>query len=369
MAVTHSPDYVEAMVSPQAPRGKLSQNPQLAPAERERLEIYEETWRDLEMRGFKHASVIRFAPWSLTLDGAVHSTTPRLYGVPIEPDSWKEHQPRLRFANGLSIPYTHYVCSVPHISVGTRFRGKGEADSYAEIRASVALPIDLARDMAHQQNSYKSQGGIVVYEGANLPQSADGTWLDNGKGNPLTGWLTKDERADSIEAACTAGFDRLLTHMKACMDQATSAHRSGSKEELREVRGNRYRQCVQYLVNVGVVAKPPSWFDERFSANNITRTAECPMCAAEVNARSVKCGGCGYIIDPFKAYGHLYTIETEGGLLTARRMTKEQLKTLGLHNVKPLDEHLEELSKASAKGSKKDKDKEQKEQKEQKADE
>ena len=47
MAVTHSPDYVEAMVSPQAPRAKLSQNPQLAPAERERLEIYEETWRDL----------------------------------------------------------------------------------------------------------------------------------------------------------------------------------------------------------------------------------------------------------------------------------------------------------------------------------
>ena len=353
MAVTHSPDYVEAMVSPQAPRAKLSQNPQLAPAERERLEIYEETWRDLEMRGFKHASVIRFAPWSLTLDGAAHSTTPRLYGVPIEPDSWKEHQPRLVFKNGVSIPYTHYVCSTPYITVGTRFRGKGESDSYAEIRASVALPIDLARDMAHQQNSYKSQSGIVVYEGAELPQTSDGKWLDNGKGNPLTGWLTKDERADSIEGACTQAFDRLLTHMKACMDQATSAHRSGSKEELREVRGNRYRQCVQYLVNVGVVAKPPNWFDERFSANSQSKKVECFNCRRAVEPGTVTCQ-CGYVIDPVAGYGHTYTEETPGGLMTARRMTREQLKTLGLYpRIKPLSEHLDELGKKSSKEAKK----------------
>ena len=349
MPVTHTPDYVEAMQSPNQPRPKLSQNPQLAPAERERLEIYEETYRDLEMRGFQPASLIRFAPWSLSLDGAAHNCK-RLEGVPIEPDSWASHQPRMKLKNGLSIPYTHHVVTAPYITVGTRFRGKGENDSYAEIRASVELPIGLVRDMANQQNLYKSQGGAFAYEGSELPQKADGTWFTT----KTPSWLTANESSPSVETAAYAAFDRLLSHMKAIMDQATAAHLSNSKEELREIRGNRFRQAVQYLMNVGVIQTAPSWFQQRFDATSTMAKTECFNCRRSVDHGTVTCQ-CGYVIDPFAGYGKTYTEETPGGMMTARRMTREQLQTLGLYpRIKPLEEHLKDLNKAAKAESKKE---------------
>ena len=344
--LTHTAGYV-------TDRGpaKLSENPLLAPAERERLEIFEETYRDLEMRGFFPASLIRFAPWTLSLNGAAHSSK-RLEGVPIEPDSWATHSPRLKLRNGLSIPFTHHVITAPYITVGTRFRGKGENDSYAEMRASVELPIGLARDMANQQNLYKSQGGVLAYEGAELPQKADGTWLST----KSLAWLTGNESSPSVEKAVYAAFDRLLSHMKATMDQATAAHLSNSKEELREIRGNRFRQAVQYLLNVGVIQTPPSWFTQRFDATSAIANIECPMCSRKVEATRKKCE-CNYILDPFGAYGKAYTEEDPGGLLTARRMTREQLQTLGLYpRIKPLEEHLKDLDKAATKAKKEDKD-------------
>jgi hypothetical protein len=62
----------------------------------------------------------------------------------------------------------------------------------------------------------------------------------------------------------------------------------------------------------------------------------------------VKCQ-CGYIVDPFAAYGQLYDETNDGGLMTARRMTREQLKTLGLYpRIKPLKEHIDSLNEAAA---------------------
>lgn len=345
---THSPDYVEAMLGPNQARPKLTHNPQLGPAELDRLAMFDETWRDLEMRGFPVASVVRFVPWTLSPDGAAHNCK-RYVGVPIEPDSWATFVPRIKLKNGLSVPFTHDVITAPYITVGTRFRGRGESDSAAEVKASVDLPLVLARDLAYQQNLYKSQGGIFCYEGSELPQNGSGQWLGDGPNKPRKAWMTKDEMADSIEAAAHQAFDRMLTHMKSIMDQATSAHLSQAKEELREIRGNRFRQSVQYLLNVGVIAEPPTWFMQRFDAS-ASKLSQCPMCPKKVEAGTKKCS-CGYILDPFGAYGHLYTEESDGGLLTARRMTKEQLKTLGLYpRIKPLEEHLSDKAKEAKDG-------------------
>jgi hypothetical protein len=61
-------------------------------------------------------------------------------------------------------------------------------------------------------------------------------------------------------------------------------------------------------------------------------------------ARAAKCQ-CGYIVDPFSAYGKLYDENEPGGLMTARRMTKEQLQELHLYpRIKPLAEHLADLN-------------------------
>jgi len=346
MAVTHSPEYVEAMQSPGQPRARLSQNPRLAAAEREKLQIYEETWADIEMRGFKQASVIRFCPWDLTLDGPAHNCR-KIPGVPIDPDVFATSQPRLMLSSGYSVPYTHHVITTPYITVGTRFRGHSDADSTTETKASVDMPLLLAKDMAQQQNQYRSQGGIVVYDSPELHQSTDGKWLKN------AGWVTMNENMPLEEAAQLA-FGRMITHMNAIMDQATAANLSGEKELMREIRGNRFRQSVQYLLNIGTISDPPKWFMQR-SDSTKRKSQNCTNCHKQVELGVLSCT-CGYILDPFDGYGKVYDETMPGGMMAARRMTKAQLQTLNLYpRIKPLDEFLKEQNEAdkeARKGSK-----------------
>lgn len=332
--VTHSPDYVEAMTSPQAERPKLSQNAQLAPAERERLEMYEEALYDLEIRGFKYASVLRFSPWDQTLDGVGHNLK-KIPGVPIDSEIWRTHQPRVELRNGLSVPFIHHVITAPYVSVGTRFRGRSEQDSTAETKASISLPLELARDIVGQQNQFRTQGGIVCYDSHELPS----------KVLPATvGWANHQERMplqDAIEAAVS----RMLIHMNDLVNQAEQAYMSDDKNLKREIRGNRFRLAVQYLLNAGQIQHEPQWFTERSEGSKVKST-ECPMCLKRGPAGAVQCEACKYILDPVKGYGHLYTEESAGGLMTARRMTQLQLKELGLYpRIKPHAEWLEDQNR------------------------
>ena len=294
MPVMHTPNYVEHAASPDQKPAKLSQNPQLSASERDRLEMYEEAWADLEMRGYKQASVIRFCPWDLTLDGAAHNCK-RIPGVAVEAELWRSSQPRILLNNGLSVPYSHHVVSTPYITVGTRFRGRRQDDLSSETKAWIELPIVLAQDMVQQQNAYRSQGGIVCYDDAKLPQNADGQWLTTKEG-ALYAWLTKEQKKP-LEQAIHEAFNLMVTHMHAIMDQATAAYISREKELMREIRGNRFRQCVQYLLNIGSIQEPPDWYLERTDGSK-QKTVECPMCHKRVPTGVAKCA-CNYILDPF----------------------------------------------------------------------
>lgn len=340
---THSPDYVEAMTSPQAPRGRLSQNPQLSASERDRLEMYEEALYDLEIRGFKQASVLRFCPWDQTLDGVAHNLK-KIPGVPIDGEIWRTHQPRVELRNGLSIPFVHHVITAPYVSVGTRFRGRSESDSTAETKASISLPLELARDIVGQQNQFRSQGGVVCYDSNELP----GKLLHG----PTAGWVNHKEQmplVDAIEAAVS----RMLIHMNELVNQAEQAYMSDDKNLKREVRGNRFRVAVQYLLNAGQIQHEPQWFTERSEGSKV-KSIDCPMCLKRVAAGAVQCEACKYIIDPVKGYGHLYTEESPGGMMTARRMTQLQLKELGLYpRIKPHAEWLEDQNRATEEEGKK----------------
>jgi hypothetical protein len=331
-------------------------DPLMAPAERERVEVYNEAMRDAKQRGFKPAIVVRLCPWTLSPDGAAHQNK-RLIGVPVERDQWDAHAPRIVLASGLSIPITYDVILTPYVTAGTRFRGTGKTDSYAELKGAVDLPIGLACDLVRQQNMLNTQGGIFAYEGEHLPQ-VNGKWFDPNV-KAAVGWNEYMPLPQAAEQA----FDRMIAHMKDTASTATDAYRSGDKVAMRESRGNRKNQCVHYLLNVGVLSDPPAWFLEHGGAATGSKTAKCPMCPRRIESGTVRCQ-CGYIVDPYLAYGKLYDENDNGGLMTARRMSKEQLKTLALYpRIKPLAEHLDALSKAETraetKAEKKNKEKEE----------
>ena len=326
--------------------GSITVDPLMAPAERERLEVYNETIRDAEQRGFKPAIVCRFSPWTLSPDGAAHQNK-RLIGVPVERDQWDAHVPRIVLASGLSIPITYDVLLTPYVTAGTRFRGTGKNDSYAELKGSLDLPMGLACDLVRQQNMLNTQGGIFAYEGEHLPQDAKGKWFDE-KVNAAVGWNEYMPLPQAAEQA----FARMIAHMQDTVSRANDAFRSTDKEAIRENRGNRKNQCVSYLLNVGVLTDAPAWFLERGGSASGSKTAKCPMCPRRIETGTVRCQ-CGYIVDPFAAYGQLYDENDNGGLMTARRMTREQLETLELYpRIKPLAEHLAEM-KRIAKNQKK----------------
>jgi hypothetical protein len=321
-------------------QGSITTDPLMAPAERERVEIYNEAYRDAEQRGFKPCSVVRLPPWTLTLDGAAHQNK-RLVGVPSERDLWDTAHPRLVLASGLSIPITHHVITAPAITAGTRFRGTGKTDSYAELKATVDLPFGLGCDMVRQQNMFNTQGGIFAYEGAQLPQNADGKWFD-AKAPAAVGWNEYMPIAEAVEQA----FARMIAHMKELASTATDAHRTGDKVALREVKGNRKNQCVHYLLNVGALTDPPAWFLEHGGAATGSKHSKCPMCPRRIESGTVRCQ-CGYVLDPFLGYGQIYDENSDGGMMTARRMTKVQLQELGLYpRIKPIEEHIADLNKA-----------------------
>lgn len=341
MTLTHNPDYITT-----DGRGSITTSPLMAPAERERVEVYNETLHDAEQRGFKPAIVVRLCPWTLSPDGAAHQNK-RLIGVPYERDAWDAHTPRLTLQSGLSIPIAYEVILAPYITAGTRFRGTGKNDSYAELKGTTDLPIGLACDLVRQQNMLNTQGGIFCYEGEHLPQDAKGKWFDE-KVRAAVGW---NEYVPLPQAAEQA-FERMILHMKEETAKATDAFRSGDKIAMRENRGNRKNQCVHYLLNVGILSDPPAWFLEHGGASSGSKHVACEGCRQRVEANISRCK-CGYIIDPFRAYGKFYDESSDGGLMTARRMTLEQLKELGLYpRIKPLKEHLTELSRAEKKENK-----------------
>jgi len=336
MTLTHSPDYVTG-----DGRGSIITDPKMSIAEKERLEIYNETLRDAQQKGYKPAIVVRLCPWVLYPNGPAHQDK-RLVGVPWERDAWDAHTPRLILASGLSIPMVYDVIIGPHITAGTRFRGSGKADSYAELKGCIDLPIGLACDLVRQQNMLNSQGGIFAYEGEHLPQDEDGNWFDQ-NAKAAVGW----NQYLPLPQAAEQAFALMIAHMKEETSKATDAMRSGDKIAMRENRGIRKTQCVHYLLNAGVLSDPPSWFLEHGGASSGSKHVACEGCRQRVEAEISRCK-CGYIIDPFRAYGKFYDESSDGGLMTARRMTQEQLKGLGLYpRIKPLKEHLEDLSRTA----------------------
>lgn len=339
MTLQHSVGYTTA-----SGVTSMAADPLLSPAEQERRQVYLEAVQDTEQRGYLPGSIVRICPWSLSLDGAAHRGK-RLVGVPVERDMWDTASPRLTLASGLSIPYVHDVITTPFISAGTRFRGTSKHDAYAEVKPSVDLPIGLASDAVRQQNMLNTQGGIFGYEGHQLPQDVNGKWFEPRGGFACVGW----NEFVSLPQAAEQAFVRMVAHMKDVASSATDAHRTGDKVALREVRGNRKNQCVQYLLNIGVLTDPPAWFLEHGGAATGAKHTKCPMCPRRVENGTVRCQ-CGYIVDPFTGYGKIYDEASDGGLLTARRMTKEQLKTLGLYpRIKPLAEHLADKTKEAEK--------------------
>ena len=321
----------------------MAVDPLAAPAEQERLEVYNETLRDVEIRGVKPAIVCRLCPWTLSPDGAAHQTK-RYVGVPFERSHWDAHLPRIRLASGLSIPMVYEAILSPVVTAGTRFRGKGKTDSYAELKGTVDLPMGLACDLVRQQNMLNTQGGIFCYEGEQLPQDENGKWFDE-KVTAAVGWNEYMPLPQAAEQA----FERMIAHMQSVTSDATAAFRSADKIAMKEHRGARTKQCVHYLLNVGALTDPPAWFLEHGGADGSARTSKCPMCPRRIVAGTVKCQ-CGYVLDPFVGYGQVYDETSDGGLMTARRMTKAQLVELGLYpRIKPLEEHVADLNKAARK--------------------
>jgi len=317
----------------------IAVDPLMAPAERERLEVYNEALRDAHQRGFSPAVVVRLCPWTLSPDGAAHQNK-RLRGVPVERDHWDAHQPRMTLSNGLSIPITYDVILSPYASAGTRFRGTGKNDSYAELKGTVDLPMVLACDLVRQQNMLNTQGGIFAYQGEQLPQLPNGKWFDE-IAMTAVGW---NEYLPLPQAAEQA-FVRMVNHMKDVSSTATDAYRSGDKVAMRESRGSKKNQCVHYLLNVGILSDPPQWFLEHGGAATGSKTSKCPMCPRRIESGTVRCQ-CGYIVDAFAGYGKVYDENSDGGLMTARRMSREQLQQLHLYpRIKPLAEHLNDLNK------------------------
>ena len=341
MAVQIAPTYV-------TDRGEssIAVDPLMAPAERERVEIYNESLRDAYQRGFNPAMVIRICPWTLSPDGAAHQSK-RLIGVPMERSLWDAHVPRIVLANGLSIPITYDPILVPYGSAGVRFRGTSKADSYAELKGTVDLPMVLACDLVRQQNMLNTQGGIFAYEGADLPQDEKGNWF-NPEAKAAVGWNEYMPLPQAAEQA----FARMIAHMQDVMSRANDAFRSGDKEAIRENRGNKKNQCVHYLMNVGVLTEPPAWFLEHGGSATGSKQLVCDGCRQRVEKGVARCK-CGYIVDPFVGYGKVYDETMDGGLMTARRMSKEQLVELGLYpRIKPLKEHLADLNRAAKKQAK-----------------
>ncbi len=298
----------------------------LGETDRTRLNKYNEAWNDIRQRGWKPATVIQMQPWDLTLDGPVHQER-KIPGVPIDEQVWTSQQPRITLKSGTSIPFTYHVILAPYITVNTRFEGSGETDSYASIASFIDLPITIARDCAQQQNRYRSQGGIFVYEGSDLPFSVAAHKEQNA-------WTNQNELMLMPQAAEYA-FEHMILHMHALLSQAEQAFAGRNEEKMREISGRRHFKAVQYLLNCGKIQKPPDWFTERYSTGSKAKSTVCPACRSRCAADAQRCN-CGYILDPFESYGKLYTEEIPGGMLTARRMSKDQLVSLGLYpRIKP----------------------------------
>lgn len=297
--------------------------PFLSPSEEMRSQIYHQTINDLNMRGWKQASVIRLLPWSLSLDGVTHQGR-KIIGVPTDEEAWKSFIPRVKIRE-MSVPFIHHIVTDPYITVATSMRGVSAIDSFQSINGIVDTPIALAKDMVQQNDRFEAQGGMVAYEGNHAPGV---------------------EEAPAIELA----FDTMVRHLDAKLHQSQEAHVSQNRSQIRECT-RRNTWAIQYMINAGLIL-PPSWFTER-QDNTKEVSSKCPNCQARVVPAALSCASCRYILNPFKAYGNFYTEENDGGMVTARRMTREQLQSLGLYpRIKPSKEWIEDQNEAAKKAAK-----------------
>ena len=333
MAIDTFPGYVPPMTE-----GPARSPAFLGETDRTRQNKYIEAWNDIRQRGWKPATVIQMMPWDLTLDGPIHQGR-KIRGVPVDEELWAAQQPRLELKGGYSIPFTADVILAPAITVGTRFEGSGETDSYQSIASFIDLPIMQARDCVQQQNRFRSQGGMFVYAGAELPFSIK-------EHATQEAWINHAESMLMPQAAERA-FDSMMKHMSALVAQAEMAYATKNIGQLREIAGTRHFTAIEYLLNVGKIKRPPDWFTERYASGSKAKSTKCPMCQARLSESARNCT-CGYILDPYGTYGHLYTEESAGGLMTARRMSREQLESLGLYpRIKPHAEWLADQNAAA----------------------
>lgn len=315
----------------------------LGETDRTRQNKYIEAWNDMKVRGWEPATVIQMMPYDLTLDGPVHKGR-KIRGVPVDEELWAAQQPRLELKGGYSIPFTADVILAPEITIGTRFEGSGATDSYQSLASFIDLPIMQARDCVHQQNRFRSQGGMFVYLGRELPFSIK-------EHATREAWINHSESM-LMPKAMERAFDNMMRHMNALVAQAEMAYATKNVEQLREIAGTRHFTAIQYLLNCGKIKRPPDWFTERYSSGSKAKSMKCPMCRARLSEDAKNCA-CGYILDPYGTYGHLYTEESPGGMMTVRRMSKEQLENLGLYpRIKPHMEWVAEKNAEAAKAAK-----------------
>lgn len=309
----------EAHFTPPITEKGRAMPPFLSPSEQMRSDTYHETWNELQVRGWKKASVIRLLPWTLTLDGVCHQQR-QIPGVPQDEQAWKNFIPRVTLKGGISIPYIHHIVADPYITVGSYMRGVSAQDSYASIKGFVDMPIALAQDMVQQNARFESQGGMIAYEGVHSPGENESTELE-------------------------IAFSTMTQHLDAKLRQAEEAYVSQNKHQLREVT-RRNRWAVQYLLNAGLIAQPPHWFTERMEGSK-EQSTKCPNCQTRVNSAALSCT-CGFILQPHKAYGVTFSEETPGGVIALRRLTKEQLEGLGLYpRIKPMAEWIADQNTAT----------------------
>lgn len=310
------------------------------PNQRKDMQAVREVHDTMRAMPWQKASLVSLHLWPLHAQGYLHHDL-RINAAPVTTD---DRLPKLETKNGRKLSFVQHV--FPSYIVATKPTESGDQTAYP------IMPLDFALDFIRQhQSGQRDEGGLFCYVGTQTP-------FENWDAAAYIPQQTVTNSADltsiTVREALEQAHSRQLEFYLRMFSQAQDSHSASDKRERRNISANQ-RKIAQVLRAWGVIQQDPPWLVVQKIDGAPPR--ECPVCGKEASSpKALLCrnGSCTHIFEPFQAYqdGHI-DLDTPGATLALRRLTKDQLKELGLYPVvKPRAEHIEDLKAKEHKDTK-----------------
>jgi hypothetical protein len=196
-------------------------------------------------------------------------------------------------------------------------------DKGGRFGADVVTPIGMANDIVRQLQPQK-RGGIFHYMGDHLPGE-----------NPKT----RDREMKDWDKA----KKDMIRHFRQLYREAESFYQQTSRRGLLNIVEG-HRMACQWLLHFRFVSEVPAWLTATREEGDVPDS--CPGCGQEPGG-GFQCTNCGYITQPLAAFE---AGEIEDDHQALRRLSREELDSVGLDYVMTKAEYREARRKLAIEG-------------------